>query len=210
MCSVDLVYRMGFGIPNGVENIVQRIFILYDIFYNMNTKAILNILEAELKVHSETLEITICGGAAIQLLGYSNRPTKDIDVIVPTIPDRLQPLIKSIAYTHQLADDWLNNGPASLIHDLEIGWKDRTTLLYRGPHLTIRVLSRHDLIFSKLYAMCDRREDIRDLLAMQVTDGELQIAGLQVKNKDDNPNWPKWVDICIAEIIEERGTNESS
>jgi len=175
----------------------------------MNIPWILNTLEAELKGLSETLEITICGGAAIQLLGYSNRPTKDIDVIVPTIPEHLQPLIKSIANTHQLAEDWLNNGPASLVQDLEVGWQNRTTLLYMGQHLTIRVLSRQDLIFSKLYAMCDRREDIRDLLAMQVTDDELHIAGQQVKDKDGNPNWPEWVDICIAEIIEDRGANES-
>jgi len=193
-----------------MENIIDHTIILYDIFYNMNIQSILNILEAELKGHSETLEITICGGAAIQLLGYSNRPTKDIDVIVPTIPEHLQPLIKSIANTHQLAEDWLNNGPASLIHDLEIGWQDRTTLLYMGQHLTIRVLSRQDLIFSKLYAMCDRREDIRDLLAMKVTDDELQIAGTLVKEKDGNPNWPEWVNICIAEIITERGSNEST
>ena len=79
-----------------------------------------------------------------------------------------------------------------------------------GQHLTIRVLSRADLIFSKLYAMCDRREDIQDLLAMQVTDDELHIVGLQVKDKDDNPNWPEWVDICISEIIEERGSNDAS
>ena len=176
----------------------------------MNSESILNIFEAELQGHSEHLEITICGGAAIQLLGYSNRPTKDIDVIVPTIPEHLQPLIKSIANTHQLAEDWLNNGPASLIHDLEIGWQDRTTLLYMGQHLTIRVLSRQDLIFSKLYAMCDRREDIRDLLAMKVTNEDLQIAGTLVKEKDGNPNWPEWVNICIAEIITERGSNEST
>ena len=176
----------------------------------MNSESILKIFESELQGHSEHLEITICGGAAIQLLGYSNRPTKDIDVIVPTIPAHLHPLIQSIAQKHNLAEDWLNNGPASLIHDLEIGWQDRTTLLYMGQHLTIRVLSRQDLIFSKLYAMCDRREDIRDLLAMKVTNEELQIAGTLVKEKDGNPNWPEWVNICIAEIITERGSNEST
>ncbi len=71
----------------------------------MNIKSVIDILESELRKHSEHLEITICGGAAIQLLGYNNRPTKDIDVIVPTIPEHLQPLIKSIANTHQLAED---------------------------------------------------------------------------------------------------------
>ncbi len=65
------------------------LFTLYDILYNMNSESILKIFESELQVHSEHLEITICGGAAIQLLGYSNRPTKDIDVIVPTIPAQI-------------------------------------------------------------------------------------------------------------------------
>jgi hypothetical protein len=169
----------------------------------MNILSILDILEAKLSHHAKELDLTICGGAAIHLLGYSNRPTKDIDVIVPIIPESLDTLIQEVATEHHLANDWLNNGPQALIHDLEHGWEQRTLLLYEEGNLRIRVLARQDLIFTKLYAMCDRREDIQDLLSMKVTEEELKKAGDLVKSKDGHPDWPTWVDVCIAEVLQQ-------
>jgi hypothetical protein len=174
----------------------------------MNIRKVIESLESKLTTRGESLELMICGGAAIHLLGYSNRPTKDIDVILPKISEGFTPLIQEIAKEQNLAENWLNNGPESLKYDLESGWELRTTLLYQGDSLVIRGLSRADLIFSKLYAMCDRREDIRDLLAMEVTEEELQTAGKHVKDMDGNPDWPSWVDICILEILEEGRYNE--
>ena len=168
----------------------------------------LDSLDSKLDAHEIPLDLTICGGAAIHLLGYSNRPTKDIDVICPPLPKFLAPILQDIAEAHQLTDGWLNNGPDALVLDLEPGWADRTEVLYQGRWLIIRVLSRPDLIFTKLYAMCDRREDIQDLLAMSVTQAELDRAGDHVKTRDSNPDWPSWVDICIAEILAQGGPHE--
>lgn len=173
----------------------------------MNIRAILDILEAKLIEQSDILDITICGGAAIHLLGYSNRPTQDIDVICPKLPPTLTPLIQQMAQEYQLAEDWLNNGPEALMMDLEVGWEQRTVILYQGQNLLIRVLSRQDLIFTKLYAMCDRREDIRDLMAMSVSSSELHRAGVHVKSMDGHPEWPDWVDSCIIEILEQERDN---
>lgn len=174
----------------------------------MNIKETINVFEQKLTSINQSLEIIICGGAAIHLLGYSNRPTKDIDVLLPKLPDFLSPLIQEIAQEHRLPKDWLNNGPENLIYDLETGWKERITTIYQGKYLTIKVLSRQDLIFSKLYAMCDRRQDVQDLLAMKVTEEELQTAGEQVRQMDGNPDWPAWVDICISEVLEQRGKHD--
>ena len=167
----------------------------------MKVYDIIQVLEVKLAELDLYLEITICGGAAIQMLGYSNRPTKDIDVILPKLPDMVTPLIREIAQEHHLAKDWLNNGPEALIHKLEPGWEQRSRIIYDTKNLVIRALSRQDLIFSKLYAMCDRREDIRDLIAMKVTGSELHKAGILVKEKDGHPDWPDWVDQCIDEIF---------
>ena len=56
--------------------------------------------------------------------------------------------------------------------------------------------------------MCDRRQDIQDLLAMNVTEKEIQIAEIQVKKMDANPDWPEWVEHCISEIVEQRREHE--
>lgn len=174
----------------------------------MNIKETIEAFEQKLAQINQSLEIIICGGAAIHLLGYSNRPTKDIDVLLPKLPDFLTPLIEDIAQENQLPKDWLNNGPQNLIYDLETGWEERLTVIHKGNHLTIKVLNRQDLIFSKLYAMCDRRQDIQDLLAMKITEKELQIAGEHVKQMDGNPDRPSWVDVCISEVLEQRGEHE--
>ena len=105
----------------------------------MNIKDIINAFEQKLAGIKQSLEMIICGGAAIHLLGYSNRPTKDIDVLLPKLPTSLDPIIQEIALEHQLPKDWLNNGPQNLIYDLEAGWKERIAIIYQGRYLTIKV-----------------------------------------------------------------------
>ena len=101
----------------------------------MNIQNTIQLLEQKLARINQSLEITICGGAAIHLLGYSNRPTKDIDVLIPTLPDFLTPLIQEISKEYQLPRDWLNNGPQNLIYDLEVDWEKRTTIIHNSKHL---------------------------------------------------------------------------
>ena len=90
-----------------------------------------------------------------------------------------------------------------MIHDLDDGWEQNTIVVYRGSGLVIRSLGRSDLLFSKLYAMCDRKQDIVDLLAMKITHEEIAFLKERVKQMDGNPDWPMWVEICMEELLQE-------
>jgi phytoene/squalene synthetase len=58
-----------------------------------------------------------------------------------------------------------------------------------------------DLIRTKLYAACDRIDDISDLVAMQVTPTELKEASEWVLVQDASELWPQILDECKAEIL---------
>ena len=168
----------------------------------MKIREAVEILDIFLAKKSLKRELIICGGAALNLMGISSRETKDIDVIVPTIDEELKKISLEIAECENLAKNWVNNGPRDLINDLEPDWKKSIVKIYQGEALTIYSISREDLIFSKLYAMCDRRQDLGDLLALKVTRAELDEAAKRVKKMDGNPDWPAWVDISVVELLE--------
>jgi hypothetical protein len=169
----------------------------------MNILQAIQALDEALTRENQTQQLIICGGAALHLQGLSSRATKDVDVLSPEITPELFVLTQEIAEQQNLSPDWLNNGPQSLIHDLEEEWEQRISIVYQGSSLTIHSLGRNDLIFSKFYAMCDRRQDIHDLLSMKVTTEEIHTAATMIKPLDGNPNWPNWIDICVAELLKE-------
>ena len=64
------------------------------------------------------LEITVIGGAALQLLGVIKRATKDCDVVDQKLSDEILAIAKEFAAENDLPADWLNNGPTSLLEEL--------------------------------------------------------------------------------------------
>ena len=74
-------------------------------------------------------EGVVIGGAALSLLGVVSRPTKDVDILVPKIPQEIDVAARTFAAEIRatgeiLHDDWLNNGPASLADQLSMGWQN--------------------------------------------------------------------------------------
>jgi len=60
-------------------------------------------------------DAVVIGGAALSLLGVVSRPTKDIDILVPEIPQEIHIAARAFAVEIRAAgeilqDDWLNNG----------------------------------------------------------------------------------------------------
>jgi len=60
-------------------------------------------------------DAVVIGGAALSLLGVLSRPTKDIDILVPEIPQEIHIAARAFAVEIRAAgeilqDDWLNNG----------------------------------------------------------------------------------------------------
>lgn len=64
-------------------------------------------------------DAVVIGGAALNLLGVVSRLTKDCDILFPEIPEEIAKTSQTFAREVRgnggdLADEWLNNGPASL------------------------------------------------------------------------------------------------
>ena len=134
-------------------------------------------------------EIVVIGGAALQILGYVSRPTRDVDVVAVLDEGRLReaqplpPLLNEaavrVARDFGLPTDWLNAGPADLARlGLPDGFLGRVHTRTYGPALTVHVADRLDLIHLKLYAMVDHgggRHEV-DLRALRPTHDELLMA----------------------------------
>lgn len=119
------------------------------------------------------LDLVVVGGTALNLLRVVQRETRDCDVLAPTLAETVLQLSREFARAQRsagekLVDEWLNNGPASLVKQLPDGWEARLVDVFAGSVLTLRTLGRSDLLKTKLFAFCDRGFDEEDRLASRV------------------------------------------
>ncbi len=140
------------------------------------------------------LEMLVCGGAALNILGYVLRTTKDVDVIafvdknndgsnILTKATLLKPALvqaaKRVQRDFNLPDNWLNDGPASVMDlGLPEGLMDRVVTRTYGENLIIHFLGRYDQIHLKLHAAVDQSggKHYDDLMALSPTAQELEDA----------------------------------
>ena len=152
---------------------------------------------------------TVIGGAALIVMEILDRVTQDIDCLDPKIPDDIKKA--SVDFAQERADDlalkenWLNNGPASLKLDLPKGWRKKTVRIYEGKHLTLYTLGRLDLLRSKLFAYCDRQQDLEDCEALVPTAEELETCLPWLVERDANPMWPDHVKTSLRRLAEKVG-----
>ena len=105
-------------------------------------------------------EAVVIGGAALNLLGVVSRLTKDCDILFPEIPEEIAKASQTFAREVRgnggdLADEWLNNGPASLQTQLLPGWENRLQTAFSGRAIRLRTLAREDLFMCE--AICSLR-----------------------------------------------------
>jgi hypothetical protein len=105
-----------------------------------------------LETRGHAFEIVAIGGGSLLLLELLSRPTKDLDVVAlarsttleraDPLPPALRDAVKDVAAALNLAEDWLNPGPASLF-DLGLpgGFRERLTVRRFGG-LTIHIAGR--------------------------------------------------------------------
>jgi hypothetical protein len=152
-----------------------------------------------------SLEAVVVGGTALGLLGIVSRPTRDCDVLHPHVPDAIRRAAREFATAVRLsgavlADDWLNDGPASLTKDLPEGWEDRLQAAYRGEAVTLYTLGSLDLLRSKLFALCDRAIDLHDCLALRPSEKDLEQVLPWLDARDANPDWPAHVRATLGDL----------
>ena len=171
----------------------------------MKTRETLKAFDVFLEERGLRLDAVVIGGAALNLLGVVSRLTKDCDILYPQIPDEIVKAAKAFAATRRqagdvIADDWLNNGPASLVAQLPTDWRNHLRTVFKGRGLRLKCLGRDDLLRSKLFALCDRGLDLGDCLALAPTKEELTKLLPWLDQQDGNPEWPTHVHTTLSDL----------
>lgn len=176
----------------------------------MKPREVLIEFDLYLEIRELEFEAVVIGGAALALLGVISRETQDCDVLDPNIPQFVAQAAKEFAREtskkgYDLKEDWLNNGPESLKDVLPKDWQLRLEVLYSGKALSLHTLGRPDLLKSKLFAYCDRGQDLNDCIALKPSLTEIQAALEWLKKQDANPGWPDHVEKRITRLVEKLG-----
>jgi len=133
------------------------------------------------------LDLGVCGGAGLILMGLIDRTTKDIDTLFPTPwPSVFAEAARIIAQNYGLSDGWINAGPAMLTAmGLPDGFIERAEVVKFGMRLTVYFASRHDQIFFKVYAAANRGGyHVDDLLLLRPTSEEIVAAARWCRTHD--------------------------
>ena len=156
---------------------------------------ILNALGEQLDAMSAVIpELVVCGGSALNILGFVSRTTKDVDVVAfaerltngsinlaksEPLPLKLVEAMKKVSRDFDLPENWLNPGPTSAVDfGLPEGLMERVETKKFSASLTIHFLSRYDQICFKLYAAVDQGigKHYNDLLLLEPNANELEKA----------------------------------
>lgn len=124
------------------------------------------------------IEIVICGAVAGILGGEltGDRQTMDCDVIASDPRDGFKMLAEvaaDIAKQFGLKPNWLNDEAAIYAHRLPAGWKGRLHTVGVFDALTVRIVSRMDLLALKLMGISHRPWDLEDIEALKPTAEEI-------------------------------------
>ena len=160
----------------------------------MNVHLTLKQFDEYLSQHQAHLDAIVIGGAALIVMGVISRDTVDVDCLGPKLSEEILAHAANFRKKFpelQLKENWINNGPASLIRELPPGWREGLTPIFSGKALNLTTLSRMDLLRTKLFAFCDRDQDLQDCMALHPSPKELDTCFDWVANRDANPDWPE-------------------
>jgi len=142
----------------------------------------------------EAIEMIVCGGSALNVLGLVQRTTRDVDVLAyinrtetgNALLIKADPLhhdliaaAKKVGRDFNLPETWLNAGPASAVDlGLPDGLMARVLTRRYGQKLIVHFLGRYDQIHFKLYAVVDQGagKHLDDLMDLNPTVEELEKA----------------------------------
>ncbi len=155
----------------------------------------LKMLGEILENRNQRFDLVVIGGGALLLQDLIQRPTLDLDAVAlvaagkwvssKPLPEKFLEAVRDVAeafglpYEPRHEKDWINGGPSMLLKlGLPEGFEERAQLHHFGA-LTLRVASRIDLIFLKLWSATSpnrgrRRDvDVQDIRAMKPTHDEI-------------------------------------
>jgi hypothetical protein len=82
-------------------------------------------------------EAVIIGAGALSIMKIITRETIDLDILSPKISTKLLELADEFRVEMgkkgvDLIEKWLNNGPESLLRDLQRDWESNTQVIFQG------------------------------------------------------------------------------
>jgi hypothetical protein len=157
---------------------------------------------------AEQVEMIVCGGSALQALGFIGRTTRDVDVLAlfrsttdghrcllcaEPLPDSVVSAAAVVARDLELPDNWLNAGPTDLLSQgLPEGLLDRLHSRRYGAKLVIHFIGRFDQICFKLYAAVNggSAHHLSDLKVLTASEDEMLAAAQWCLTQDASDIFP--------------------
>lgn len=180
-------------------------------------KTYLTALSEQLELQGKRdVALVICGGAAMSILGLSQRTTRDIDamafmvaspanrqsLVKAEFDDKFERAVAAVARDYGLPEDWINCGPADQLDTgLPDGFQDRLVSVRYGENLVVHYCSRTDLIHLKLYAAVDvRGRHLDDLKGMNPGPGEIEQAAMWCLSQDISEPFRELLESILEEL----------
>ena len=108
-----------------------------------------------------------------------SRTTTDCDVLNDVDDeawDVLREAVAKVAVELDLPEAWLNRESRIYQDCFAFGWEERAVAIGQFGPLDVRIISRKDLIASKMFSAITRQYDLEDLQAIKPTEQELNFA----------------------------------
>lgn len=181
-------------------------------------KNYLSALSEQLELNGRgDVALVVVGGAALSVLGLSQRTTRDIDtmaflVVSPgknqkslvkaEFDDRFEKAAAAVARDYGLPEDWINSGPADQFDTgLPGGFRDRLIPVRYGGSLIVYYCSRLDLIHLKLYAAVDvRGRHLDDLKGLNPQPDEVELAARWCLSQDVSEPFRRLLESVLEEL----------
>lgn len=170
-------------------------------------------LSEQLAARGQHYELVVIGGSGLLALGFTDRPTRDVDVVAlweagslrkaEPLPKELIEARNRVARDFRLPENWLNPGPADLMDfGLPAGFMDRVQAQRLGDGLTVHFASRLDQIHFKLYALVDQGagKHEQDLRALRPTHEELIQAARWTRTHDPSEGFRQMLERALRHL----------
>jgi hypothetical protein len=184
-----------------------------DITTSDRASELLDALSEQLAARGQHYELVVVGGSGLLALGFTDRPTKDVDVVAvwdagslrkaAPLPQELIDARSRVARDFGLPESWLNPGPADLMDfGLPEGFPDRVQTQEFGDGLTVHFASRLDQIHFKLYALVDQGagKHEQDLRALTPTAEELIQAARWTRTHDPSGGFREMLERALRHL----------
>jgi len=168
------------------------------------------------------INIAVCGGASLNVLGQVRRTTKDIDIMgivkreesgkfnveEAVLPQWFIDAADRVKKDFNLPDNWINVGPTSIVRfGLPKNFEKRLIKKRYSNALCVYYISRLDQIHFKLYASADKGgHHIDDLLELKPKNKEIEQAALWSMTHDVSENFH----LVLKDLLKKLGFNNVS